>query len=353
MRVRSIVIFYRNWIPLLHILWFDKCCIDQTNQKMISVALKCLPLYLQSCNTFMLLAGQSYFDRLWCIWELHLRFALREDRDPRIQVLELVAQGAAHRRLKEFRMRNATCFDPNQQAQLRGAIAGSQGGHLLFERQVRSLADRLPAPVIRLATSIDVGVRTPTRGSALDKYRGLQVDVPVQAPQSTPLSVPTKSRRLSDRNRGEHSSPPNCSSRLISEPTSPSSPTRLSGRDWSSALQRDLSSAKLNVEPDARGIFDWLCEEVGLAADVAKTYAHALAEDGFEGPQAWIDLPAESPYLVGVGMKRGHAERVVRILKQRQAQVQGSSLGDKAQTKLLHTDDRSLESNFARADDDT
>ena len=66
-------------------------------------------------------------------------------------------------------------------------------------------------------------------------------------------------------------------------------------------------------------MFDWLCEAAGLAGDVAKTYADALAEDGFDGPESWLDVPAEEQYLIGLGFKRGHAARVTRILTQEHA----------------------------------
>ena len=66
-------------------------------------------------------------------------------------------------------------------------------------------------------------------------------------------------------------------------------------------------------------MFDWLCEAAGLAGDVAKTYADALAEDGFDGPESWLDVPAEEQYLIGLGFKRGHAARVARILAERHA----------------------------------
>ena len=45
----------------------DKFCIDQSD---ITRALKCLPVFVFSCKRLMILAGNTYCDRLWCIWEL-------------------------------------------------------------------------------------------------------------------------------------------------------------------------------------------------------------------------------------------------------------------------------------------
>ena len=43
-------------------LWIDKYCIDQQN---IEHSLMCLPVFLASCHTLLIIAGETYFDRLW------------------------------------------------------------------------------------------------------------------------------------------------------------------------------------------------------------------------------------------------------------------------------------------------
>jgi hypothetical protein len=53
--------------------WLDKCCIDQTN---ISRTLRCLPVMVQSCSRLLILCGDSYCQRLWCVWELYTWFAM-------------------------------------------------------------------------------------------------------------------------------------------------------------------------------------------------------------------------------------------------------------------------------------
>ena len=126
------------------VLWLDKCCIDQADPASILVALKSLPLYLQACDTFFVCAGETYFTRLWCVWELYVLFALSENVDPKIQVADVVGAGAAHHKLSNFKFDDARCFDPNQQSHLRAAIASAPGGHSRFEEQVRSLAKLLP-----------------------------------------------------------------------------------------------------------------------------------------------------------------------------------------------------------------
>jgi hypothetical protein len=50
-------------------LWIDKFCIDQEN---ISDGLKCLPVSVMGCEKFLVLWGDSYIHRLWCVWELYM-----------------------------------------------------------------------------------------------------------------------------------------------------------------------------------------------------------------------------------------------------------------------------------------
>ena len=45
-------------------LWLDKVCI---NQKEISRTLRCLPVFVQSCTKLLILGGDSYVNRLWCV----------------------------------------------------------------------------------------------------------------------------------------------------------------------------------------------------------------------------------------------------------------------------------------------
>merc|ERR1711924_436335 len=53
-------------------LWLDKVCI---NQSKITETLRCLPIFLVSCRRMLVLAGETYVTRLWCIWELHMLYA--------------------------------------------------------------------------------------------------------------------------------------------------------------------------------------------------------------------------------------------------------------------------------------
>ena len=49
------------------IIWLDKACIDQFS---IEESLKCLPIFLSHCESFVVLGGPVWSTRLWCVIEL-------------------------------------------------------------------------------------------------------------------------------------------------------------------------------------------------------------------------------------------------------------------------------------------
>jgi hypothetical protein len=49
------------------LLWIDKYCIDQSE---IDTSLACLPVFLAGCKTLLVLCGETYLERLWCLIEI-------------------------------------------------------------------------------------------------------------------------------------------------------------------------------------------------------------------------------------------------------------------------------------------
>merc|ERR1712137_503168 len=47
--------------------WLDKVCIDQTN---LADGLRVLPINVMQCHKMLVLCGETYARRLWCLWEL-------------------------------------------------------------------------------------------------------------------------------------------------------------------------------------------------------------------------------------------------------------------------------------------
>jgi hypothetical protein len=53
--------------------WLDKVCVDQSQ---IARNLRCLPVFVTSCDKLLVLYGETYSRRLWCVLELYIHFAM-------------------------------------------------------------------------------------------------------------------------------------------------------------------------------------------------------------------------------------------------------------------------------------
>eukprot|EP00937_MAST-01D_sp_MAST-1D-sp2_P006361 g6361.t1 len=188
--------------------WLDKVCIDQAS---IGDSLKCLPVFLQSCDQVVALVGSTYFGRLWCVWELYSRVAFSAARSqdgregllaaggdeeqgamggdgpldgPRVRFVPLSCSGgwaALRERVRAFELSRAACFDPNEQSKLMRAIVAADGGSAAFEQEIRGMAALLPggrhtsrlaeteaaAPLARVYPSTGESTTPPTQSRIL------------------------------------------------------------------------------------------------------------------------------------------------------------------------------------------
>ena len=62
----------------IYIYIHPRYCIDQEN---IDASLMCLPVFLASCHTLLIIAGESYLDRLWRLEEVFVYLQLSRSRD--------------------------------------------------------------------------------------------------------------------------------------------------------------------------------------------------------------------------------------------------------------------------------
>ena len=142
------------------LVWLDKVCLSQEN---VGQSLKCLPIYLLACKGVLVLGGETYISRLWCIWELYTRFVV-SDSTPNVVIREF-EDGAEHRaaranvaipmvadeghlpfrtQIEHFNLGIDTrCYDPNEEAKILAAIRASPGGEGAFNAVVHKLAPLL------------------------------------------------------------------------------------------------------------------------------------------------------------------------------------------------------------------
>ena len=116
--------------------WLDKVCIDQSN---IADALRCLPVFEMACEKLLILCGQTYTTRLWCVWELYTFFAINAN----IHMVDLMFLDGSDnvRGLDAFDVADAHCFSAEDEARLRGAIEA--GGAESFNSLVQDCGKQL------------------------------------------------------------------------------------------------------------------------------------------------------------------------------------------------------------------
>ena len=126
-------------------LWIDKICIDQN---CIADGLRALPMSVMSCNQMLVLCGNTYAYRLWCVWEMFTLLAFTDLDLALERILLAPLQSNAPMQLGDFEVDRAHCYDPNEESKLRHLIDSLGKG--VFGQRVRMLGARLQAVVQRI-----------------------------------------------------------------------------------------------------------------------------------------------------------------------------------------------------------
>ena len=121
------------------LLWFDRACI---NQQKIDESLAALPIYLAGCRQLLVLVGDTYTTRLWCVLELFV-FLQMGGAAERITVERLPSAGDADsalaQRLAAFDALHAQCFKPDDRQRLLGIIETAFGSFDVFNLAIREI----------------------------------------------------------------------------------------------------------------------------------------------------------------------------------------------------------------------
>ena len=113
-------------------------------QDRIDETLQYLPIFVMACRYTLALCGKSYFDRLWCVWELFNANVRPHGLDnalfwspPGSCLFEIKYTAAS------FTAAKAKCFDPNDTRRIHEIINGMRGGIGVFETAIRDLAGQI------------------------------------------------------------------------------------------------------------------------------------------------------------------------------------------------------------------
>ncbi|CAJ1429779.1 unnamed protein product [Effrenium voratum] len=112
-------------------LWIDKYCIDQTD---IEASLMCLPVFLACCHTLLIIAGSTYFERLWCVEEVFVYLQMRRS----VNSIELLPiSDDMEERVNRFDVQAAQCVLNSDRQKLLATIEAGCENYRAFNQQVQ------------------------------------------------------------------------------------------------------------------------------------------------------------------------------------------------------------------------
>lgn len=117
------------------LLWLDKACIDQTD---IEKSLLCLPVYLSGCSELVVLPGETYARRLWCVMEIYTFLKMGGSVD-RIQILPLDGVLTRKGLFAGFDVRKADCYKPEDKQAMLAIIEAGFGDFNAFNESVETI----------------------------------------------------------------------------------------------------------------------------------------------------------------------------------------------------------------------
>ena len=137
---------FRNRMGREPTIWLDMACLCQQN---IDQSLACLPVYLGGCRNLLILAGQTYTRRLWCVIELYVYLQVG-GKPEAVHIVPLLAGGDTDAKMtalqqvthqfRDFDAARAECFKPEERQKLLGVIERGFGSLGSFNHQVSALA---------------------------------------------------------------------------------------------------------------------------------------------------------------------------------------------------------------------
>mmetsp|Transcript_64851 Transcript_64851/g.141312 ORF Transcript_64851/g.141312 Transcript_64851/m.141312 type:complete len:250 (+) Transcript_64851:66-815(+) len=120
------------------LVWLDEACLhpDQLEE-----TVSCIPLFVAGCSELLVLAGHTYFTRLWCLLEVYV-FKTTNTDDTKITTL--VLGDLATEAQQQIDVRKATCFKKSDCEKILSVLKDSVG-YNCFNRGVR---ESLMRPVV-------------------------------------------------------------------------------------------------------------------------------------------------------------------------------------------------------------
>ena len=114
--------------------------VDQNN---IKQSLKYLPIFIMASSKMLVLAGPSYFSRMWCAWELFVRSIAA----PNMSDVIVWAVDQDHQQVAEqmvgFKLEHTSCFKPEDKEHIIQIVQGFKDGAPAFARAIKLMQKKL------------------------------------------------------------------------------------------------------------------------------------------------------------------------------------------------------------------
>jgi hypothetical protein len=143
-------------------LWVDKLCINQLD---IASDLECLPVFLAGCNNMLVLSGETYTSRLWCIVELFVYVNMQTGGSGAQAGVQVIPLGADLTRKKDiwntwsrFNCLTCNCFRQEDKDHIMKIIQEFPGGVECFN-----------SAVVKLSKDVKDGYQTLNESAGLRK----------------------------------------------------------------------------------------------------------------------------------------------------------------------------------------
>jgi len=140
---------FAPWSFSRQTVWLDKCCIDQSTPETIKAGTNSFHQFLSKCDGMVAFVSNTYFSRIWCVYELASFCKILEKQNGRRLLLfsldwpssifqfessEVSEEEASY--FKHFRCRKAECFIPADRGWVLGEIRREWGSEQAFDNYV-------------------------------------------------------------------------------------------------------------------------------------------------------------------------------------------------------------------------
>jgi len=142
---------FAPWAFSRQTVWLDKCCINQDSTETIKAGVDAFDRFIKHCDGMVAFVSQSYFSRIWCVYELATFCKINEDyMTGKLLLYSLEWRSSLNpfrsaemtegekSYFSDFSCRNARCYKPADRGFVLEEIRRHWGSEEIFDDFVRN-----------------------------------------------------------------------------------------------------------------------------------------------------------------------------------------------------------------------